>query len=461
MKIAIASSGLGHVARGIETWAGDTAVALSQLLSCQVVELLRKEPSVSNSTTKQPNNSTTKHNVTLFCAAPLPQPVNCHVVVLPCLKRGDRLTRLITRLAPKWTWRWGWTSVYDLEQRSFWRHLWPILRDGGYDILHVQDPLLADLCRRYRKAGKLKTREILAHGTEEPAAFLKRFPAVQHLTPWHLHETLGTLGQAEGRGAFPLWTALPNFVDCEVFRPARGPAEKIQLRKSFGIPPEAFVVASVAALKCGHKRVDHVIREFKAAAKDDWCLVLAGARTDETATLQALAAGDARIRLMPDIPRTMMQDLHRTADIMVLGSLFEMMPIAVLEALATGLPVLCNNHPVLAWMVGTERENVSREDAKTRKEESGNSAAGGEEFLPLASSRLRVRNELPGGMVIDMSNEGVLAEALGGVTPEWIAEHGKAARARALAMFSRDVVIGQYVEYYNRVLEKESALCFQ
>jgi len=30
MKIAIASSGLGHVARGIETWACDTAVALAR-----------------------------------------------------------------------------------------------------------------------------------------------------------------------------------------------------------------------------------------------------------------------------------------------------------------------------------------------------------------------------------------------------------------------------------------------
>ena len=186
MKIAIASSGLGHVARGIETWALDTAVALAEVKSAD------------------PDNPLT---VTLFCAAPIP-PITTHhslsagalakeepltIRVLPCLKRGDTLAKLITRLAPGFTWRWGWKSTYALEQQSFWRLLWPILRDEGYDILHVQDPLLADLCRRYREKGKIRTKEILAHGTEETPEFLAKFPYVQHLAPWHLEQTLKQL----------------------------------------------------------------------------------------------------------------------------------------------------------------------------------------------------------------------------------------------------------------------------
>jgi len=173
MKIAIASSGLGHVARGIETWALDTAGALSH---CSL-------------------------DVTLFCAAPLPlntEHSTLNTMVLPCLKRGDQLTRLITRLAPRFTWRWGWTSGYEIEQWSFWRKLYPILRDEGYDILHVQDPLLADLCRRYRKAGKLRTKEILAHGTEEPVEFLEKFDYVQHLAPWHLEQTVKGIEEKRG-----------------------------------------------------------------------------------------------------------------------------------------------------------------------------------------------------------------------------------------------------------------------
>ena len=189
MKIAIASSGLGHIARGIETWACDTAVAVSQW-------------AVDSGRLTEDAPPPTALSVTLFAAAPLPHLTSpasrLTVRVIPCLKRGDRLVRLVTRIAPSWTWRWGWKSGYDIEQRSFWRKLHPILRDEQFDILHVQDPLLADLCRRYREAGKLKTREILAHGTEETAVFLSKFPYVQHLAPWHLHEALKALRAVDG-----------------------------------------------------------------------------------------------------------------------------------------------------------------------------------------------------------------------------------------------------------------------
>jgi len=179
MKIAIASSGLGHVARGIETWACDTAVALAEASKVESPKSKGFEDELE---------------VTLFSAAPLPT-VHCSLptVIVPCLKRGDRLVQFLTRIMPGFTWRWGLKSAYDIEQRSFWRHLWKILRDEGYDILHVQDPLVADLCRRYRKAGKLRTKEILAHGTEESVEFLENFDYVQHLAPWHLDQTLKKL----------------------------------------------------------------------------------------------------------------------------------------------------------------------------------------------------------------------------------------------------------------------------
>ena len=44
---------------------------------------------------------------------------------------------------------------------------------------------------RYLAQGRLglvRTKTILAHGTEEPAAFLKKITYLQHLAPWHLEE---------------------------------------------------------------------------------------------------------------------------------------------------------------------------------------------------------------------------------------------------------------------------------
>ena len=107
-----------------------------------------------------------------------------------------------------------------------------------------------------------------------------------------------------------------------------------------------------------------------------------------------------------------MPDLLRSYDAFVLTSIFEMMPIALLEAISAGLPVITNNHPVLEWMGG------------------------------------------PGGIRPDMSKEGALSAALADVTPETIKVLGSAAREHAVANYSETAVIAQYLDYYERILAK-------
>jgi hypothetical protein len=195
MKIAIASSGLGHVVRGVETWACDTAEALEEVRRKRLdvrrgKEVKRETLDVRRIGEDEP------FQVTLFAAAPLPlSTAHCPLptVILSCLKRGDRLAKFLTRIMPGFTWRWGFKSTYGWEQFTFWMRLWPKLRRGKFDILHVQDPLVANWCRLFRKWGLVKTKEILAHGTEEPLEFLNRFDYVQHLAPWHLSEALKAL----------------------------------------------------------------------------------------------------------------------------------------------------------------------------------------------------------------------------------------------------------------------------
>jgi len=189
MKIAIASSGLGHVARGVETWARDTAGALH-------------ERGV---------------DVTLFAGAPLqtlPTAVPC--VAIPCIRRCTPRSDLIVRLMPGFAWRWGLRSGYGLEQLTFWYHLRRHLKEKQYDVLHVQDPMVAYWCRRARMAGRIKTKEILAHGTEEPSSFLKQFDYVQHLVPFHLDQVLSELGVQDVPAG---WSVSPNFVDIQRFSP--------------------------------------------------------------------------------------------------------------------------------------------------------------------------------------------------------------------------------------------------
>jgi hypothetical protein len=124
-------------------------------------------------------------------------PTPLHRVSLPCLRRSGPTARLLARLSPGYTWRWGLKNPYGWEQWSFWWRLERELGKGEFDILHVQDPMLAYWCWRAREAGRLRTQEILAHGTEESVEFLSQFPCVQHLAPWHLEQSLASLAEAQ------------------------------------------------------------------------------------------------------------------------------------------------------------------------------------------------------------------------------------------------------------------------
>jgi len=394
MKIAIASSGLGHVARGIETWALDTANALHGR----------------------------GVDVTLFAAGEVES--EAPLVALRCIRRRTPLSDLIVKLMPPFTWRWGLKAGYGLEQLTFWRRLRQKLNEGQFDILHVQDPMVADLCRKDRAAGRVRAREILAHGTEEPLEFLSHFDYLQHLAPWHLQESLKQLEQTVGRTPLasaprPFWTAMPNFVDTELYCTVSDDSERKLIRRNLRIPEDAFVVGTAAAVKKHHKRIDYLIREFAhycSAVADSGStpyLVIAGSKQVDTEELQALASKlcPDHIKFLIDHPHERMPDVLRCYNVFVLTSLFEMMPIALLEAIATGLPVITNNHPVLEWMGG------------------------------------------PGGIRPDMSRDGALTKTLQDLTPDSVVAYGQAARDHALQNFSVSAVMDQYLNYYGKILE--------
>src|SRR5262245_23408426 len=344
LKIAVASSGLGHVARGIESWADDLAAALAargeDVLLCK-----------GAGTATRPYER-----------------------VVPCWTREEPATRRLLRCLPRpLGWRVGLGSGYGVEQTTFALNLIRLLRRERADILHVQDPQVAAIAQRARRLGLIRTRTILAHGTEEPAEFLRRIEFLQHLAPWHLE-------QVREAGAWkPTWTAIPNFIDTERFAPGRSDA----MRAELGIPQEALVVLTAAAVKRHHKRIDHLLSEFaqlrqNAPELPAWLVVAGGweKETDELVAEGQRLLGD-RVRFLIRFPRPRMPELYRTADVFALCSLFEMMPIALIEATASGLPCVVNRHPVMQWMTG------------------------------------------PGGTWIDMAEPGGLAAALGRLLADW------------------------------------------
>jgi len=107
-----------------------------------------------------------------------------------------------------------------------------------------------------------------------------------------------------------------------------------------------------------------------------------------------------------------MPELYRIADTFALCSLFEMMPISLIEATASGLPCAVNRHPIFEWMTGS------------------------------------------GGVRIDMAAPGELAKTLAVLLDdaELREQLGAAAREHCSANFSRDAVVDQMLGYYRQVM---------
>jgi glycosyltransferase involved in cell wall biosynthesis len=302
-RIAVACSGLGHVQRGIESWASDLAQALRR----------------------------TGADVTLFSGASLDG-----AIALPTFRRtGRTAVALATGARRLGGWRYGMGSPYDVEQTSFAVALWQRI-SSGFDILHVQDPMIAIWLQRAHCAGLSRPKVIYANGTGETASVMRRFDALQFLTKAAADSWVPQ--KPSGQAIF----TIPNFIDTKRF----SPGDQAASRARFGLPRDRTIILCCAAIRRFHKRIDVLLREFaNACRRTDAMLLIAGGRESDTDAL--IAEGSAllgeRVRFLPDLPRDAMPDLYRAADAFVLPSLHEMFGIVLLEALATGLPVLCND----------------------------------------------------------------------------------------------------------------------
>jgi glycosyltransferase involved in cell wall biosynthesis len=379
LHVVVASSGLGHVTRGIEIWAANLSRAL-------------RERGVLVTLCKGSGDQTQEFER-----------------VIHCWTRESRQTMTVMKWLPiRLTWRVGIGSAYDVEQVTFAVGLLKYLSRQKADILHVQDPRVARIMQAAFDSGLLKTRTILAHGTEESPEFLSHITYLQQLAPWHLEQTVKA-GVAKST-----WCAIPNFVDTSRF--ARN--QNIEMRERLNIPPKAIVLLTVSAIKRHHKRIDWLIQEFgelrNRLQPDSAYLLVAGGWEGDTDELvrEAEAAHGDKVRFLVRFPSERMPDVYAAADVFTICSLQEMMPIALLEAMASGLPCLTHDYPIAEWMTG------------------------------------------PGGRKVDMTLKGALAAAWSDLIqhPEDRHQMGNAAREFCEHNFGKDRVVDQILAYYDFVL---------
>jgi glycosyltransferase involved in cell wall biosynthesis len=163
-------------------------------------------------------------------------------------------------------------------------------------------------------------------------AIVDRFIAVSEVTRGRLIRFLGQ--SAEKTVVIPNAVELPRYV--------RKPLQtREQLLSSIGVPPDATIVGCVARLS-PQKGIAHLIEATPAILRElpDAHVVLVGEgplRAELTARVANLGLA-GRIHFagnQKDVPAWL-----AAMDVFVLPSLFEGLPLSILEAMAAGLPVI-------------------------------------------------------------------------------------------------------------------------
>jgi glycosyltransferase involved in cell wall biosynthesis len=303
MKIALISTGLGRVLRGFESFNS----SLFQNLRSQAPDI----------------------DITLFQGG---GNAGERRIVVPNIYRG-----LIDR----------WIGPYRasvLEHRSFALSLYPLLRKGHFDIVHYNELCLGSVLFHMRRLFGGKYKLLFCNGAPwMPLHYHHRCDFVQLLTEPMVQDALSY--KIDPKRIF----FVPYGVDGRQFSPAVR-SLRAETRAQLGIPQNAKVVLTVAALSRRHKRIDYVLQELSNLPETTWFLA-AGQRTSETESLEAEAE-----RLLPSRwkfvswPHEQMQKLFGASDVFVLGSLIEGFGLCIIEAMLSGLPVVLHNSPTHQWV---------------------------------------------------------------------------------------------------------------
>lgn len=241
-----------------------------------------------------------------------------------------------------------WHARYHLEQMSAVLPCVVALRRRRIQIAFCADPSLAWNLKRFQRWHGSKV--FFSDGMRLSPRWLQSYDGVHLLAPVYLEEAKAAVRPDR----FDRFFAIPYFADTSMFHPGTI-EERDALRRALGIPSDHRVALSVGPVGTeSSKRLDHVAQELAASGNDRWTLLSAGA--DETGAAQVRARCEAalghRIRFLGSQPRESLKDIFLASDIYALGALAEPFSIAIIEAMACGLPVIHHRFPVTEWITG-------------------------------------------------------------------------------------------------------------
>ena len=231
-------------------------------------------------------------------------------------------------------------TEYNRDCLAFALTLLPTLLAGRHDIVHCIDPPLGFALSHMRRRLRFRTRILFTEGCVMPPEY---FPPADHIH--HVAEVQYRRALAAGIPA-----AQQTLVPCGFNAAGFGPApDRAALRARHGIAPTTLLVLAISAVKRDHKRVHHLIDEL-AHVDGDLMLWIDGNPEDAALVSYAHQRLRGRCRIT-HVTSAEVRELYQIADVLAHAALEESFGLAIVEAMATGTPVLVHDTPHFAWLV--------------------------------------------------------------------------------------------------------------
>lgn len=211
-----------------------------------------------------------------------------------------------------------------------------LFRREGVEVVHTHNPqplIYAGVAGRLVGATVVQTRHGVAQFSRRQvwlARQLARLADAQVMVSRELRAELSSRGAADGEAL-----VIENGIRTEAFGP--DPERRAAMRAALGLAPHAFVVGTVGRL-IASKGVAELVQATASLLGDDFRLVVVGDGPERARIEGVIAAAAPFVHLLgarADVP-----DVLRALDAFALFSRTEGHPLSVLEAMATGLPVV-------------------------------------------------------------------------------------------------------------------------
>ena len=220
-----------------------------------------------------------------------------------------------------------------------------VMREQRPDLIHAHSPIAGFLARLAAKSVGIPKIAYTCHGfifnqrTSLPRRALGF--ALEWLGGWitDIYLTVSTEDAADARrlGIARNPIAIGNGRDPAQFKP--DPAARAQLRAQFGVRPDRVVVTIVSRLVRDKGYVE-LLAAMRHVNAELWVVGerLASDRGENLDPIFATAPNLRRLGYREDVAAIL-----AASDIFVLPSYFEALPMSVIEAMLTGLPVVATN----------------------------------------------------------------------------------------------------------------------